>query len=273
MNTVLAGSVSGRGFDEELAQRRALPPWLAGCTFEDAGQGRSGARVIRVLRPGRGDAYLKYATADGAREIVDEYERTRWLAARIRVPEIIAFDSTSDAAFLLTEALTGRNAADAATDDARTVVAGMAHALRGLHSIPSGDCPFDAGLRLRLASALARMDGGMVDEDDFDEARRGMRARDVYGRMMALMPATEDCVVTHGDACPENFIFSGNAFVGFVDCGRAGRADRYQDLALASRNIESQWGAELATFFFAEYGEPRPDEGRLEFYRMLDEFF
>ena len=149
----------------------------------------------------------------------------------------------------------------------------MAKALRELHSISPGDCPFDERLHLRLKLAAARMEADLVDEQDFDQARHGMRTRDVYEQLLRTMPGGEQLVVTHGDACPENFIFRGDTFVGFIDCGRVGLADKHQDLALASRNIDALFGQELVDTFFIEYGEPNPNLGKIEYYRILDEFF
>ena len=68
-------------------------------------------------------------------------------------------------------------------------------------------------------------------------------------------------------------IFHDNRFSGFVDCLRCGVADKYQDLAIASRNIESVFGREFSGLFFDAYGESRPDEEKLDYYRLLDEFF
>ncbi|KAF1720927.1 APH(3') family aminoglycoside O-phosphotransferase [Pseudoxanthomonas wuyuanensis] len=261
--------------DEVSELKNALSPLLDECTFEEAEYGQSGARVIRVLMPGGDIAYVKYASGAFAEELREEHERIGWLTAqtRIPVPEVISYASTSNATILLTKALVGRNAADAASADPTTIVAEMARALRELHAIAPEDCPFDERLHLRLKQALARMEAGLVDEEDFDQARQGMRVRDVYEQLLSRIPAAEQLVVTHGDACPENFIFRGDAFVGFIDCGRVGLADKYQDLALASRNIDALFGPELADQFFIEYGEPNPSPVKIEYYRILDEFF
>ena len=60
---------------------------------------------------------------------------------------------------------------------------------------------------------------------------------------------------------------------GFVDCGRAGIADPYQDLALCARSIAFNVGAEWVPVLFAKYGIERIDEVRVSWYQLLDEFF
>ena len=77
-------------------------------------------------------------------------------------------------------------------------------------------------------------------EDDFDEVRAGHTAVDLFGELLATAPADEDIVFTHGDFCLPNIILDRGAddeveITGLVDCGGAGIADRYQDIALAVR--------------------------------------
>ena len=90
--------------------------------------------------------------------------------------------------------------------------------------------------------------------------------------MLATRPGVEDAVVTHGDACLPNLMLHGDAFAGFVDCGRLGVADRHQDLALACRSIRHNLGEPCVEPFFAAYGLA-PDPARLAFYDLLDELF
>ena len=61
-------------------------------------------------------------------------------------------------------------------------------------------------------------------------------------------------------------------FTGYIDCGRLGISDIYQDLALAARSIEHNLGPEWVTPFFHEYGVER-DQQRIAFYCLLDEFY
>ncbi len=122
------------------------------------------------------------------------------------------------------------------------------------------------------AKARARLEAGLVDADDFDEERAGMTARAVWDEMAALLPLAADTVVTHGDYSLDNLILRDGAVVGCIDVGRVGLADRYQDLAIAWNGL-GEFGPSLQARFLQSYGIDRPDEQKLRFHLMLDEFF
>ncbi len=82
-------------------------------------------------------------------------------------------------------------------------------------------------------------------------------------------------MLTHGDFCLPNIILERNKVTGLIDLGRAGVADRYQDIALILRSLTSEMNPnfnDCSDIFAQEYGiDLEPD--KLEYYQMLDEFF
>jgi streptomycin 3"-kinase len=93
-------------------------------------------------------------------------------------------------------------------------------------------------------------------------------------RVVAERPYIEagiDLGVCHGDACLPNVLFDPDTLevTGLIDLGRLGVADRYSDLALITIQLHDEWSVDPAPFL-AAYGLPRPDQRRLEFYRLLD---
>jgi aminoglycoside 3'-phosphotransferase-2 len=173
---------------------------------------------------------------------------------------------------LLTTAIDGRDLASENKVPADRVVEIAAEALRAIHRLNVEDCPFDHGIERRISLARDRVRAGLVDVTDFNEERRGRDVLDLLAELISKRPSHEDKVVTHGDACLPNFIVHEGSFAGFVDCGRLGIADRHQDLALACRSIRRNLGPEWVSPFLARYGV-EPDPNRMEFYRLLDEFF
>lgn len=247
---------------------------LAGCALEPVTLGESGAAVFRVRRPDQSLLYLKLASGYEGEELAGESARLRWLAGRVCVPGVIDEMSDGGSHGLLMSAMQGEPAHLAPVARASAVVTAYAAALKALHAVPIADCPFDRRLAVQLRAARRRTEAGLVDESDFDACRLGRRAIDLLGEAERDAPASEDLVLTHGDACLPNAMFDGARFTGFVDCGRFGVADRYQDLALAVRSIRCNWMDEslVAQFLFA-YGAAQPDETRLAYYTLFDEFF
>jgi aminoglycoside 3'-phosphotransferase-2 len=281
----------------------APPPELAALLRRRAAQpittGESGARVLRYTRAGAPTLFLKTIAADG-RALGDEAARLRWMAARgVPVPEVLHYAVHADREYLLLTEVPGVDASVVAAEvapagdahavgAAAAVVCALADALRRLHATKATDCPFRHPATARVAEARARAHRGLVDESDFDEERRGRRADELVTELEALAPRGETAVLTHGDYCLPNVMLrvgarhaagaqgGGGAQVvvsGFVDCGRAGLADPYQDLALAARSIACNIGPRWVPEFFSRYGTNVVDERKLRFYTLLDEFF
>jgi aminoglycoside 3'-phosphotransferase-2 len=242
-----------------------LPPgWAGGLQLTPQTIGESGAWVYRA-----GPAhFIKSEPISPLAELPGEIERLRWLhSTGLPCPEVVDAAEYGGRHWLLMTAMPGHDLASGSPASAETAIRLVAEALRLLHRLDPAGCPFDHRAHIRLADASARYHAGLYDGDDPDQGPAD------HARLLAGVPATEDLVVTHGDACFPNFMAENGRFTGFIDCGRLGVADRYQDLALACRSLERNYGAGTVPAFLAAYGVTEPDRAKLEWYTLLDEFF
>ena len=264
-----------------------LPPPLAADLGKhsraEVGTGESGSSVTRFERPGASVVFLKsrrVGTIPGDRPLFDEGERLSWMhAVGLPVPAVLQYHEWKGREYLLLTAVPGVDAAaQRPADQHAAVVAALAAGLRTLHATNISACPFDQSRRLRVAAAESQVRHGLVREDDFDAARIGRSASELYAELVRSAPPSEDRVFTHGDYCLPNVILVDDGpgrlrVSGFVDCRAAGIADRYQDLALCARSVAHNFGPEWVPTLFARYGLDRVDDGKLEYYQLLDEFF
>lgn len=75
-----------------------------------------------------------------------EHLRLRWLACRVRVPEVVAFDGL----VLVLADLGESSLHDASAADAGAI---LGRVLRTLHELPTAECPFDGRLSVMLERA------------------------------------------------------------------------------------------------------------------------
>jgi aminoglycoside 3'-phosphotransferase II len=250
---------------------------LGGFSFQSVKHGMSDAQIFR-LRGERASfasetLYLKAAPSDALAEFRSEIERTRWLSARsVRVPAILdVFDDGQFGVALMT-ALPGSHPHQAAQPTA-DIVAHLARGLRALHALAAGDCPFDETTAARLARARAMIGQDHIDPEEFDERNLGRSPLEIYRQLIAdALRIEDDIVLVHGDATFDNLLINGDGNVGFIDCGHAGRGDRYLDLEAVTSDIEEHFGSQWIEPFARSYGVTL-DSTTLRFFDDLYELF
>ncbi len=185
-----------------------------------------------------GNRFLKWTPLGGGIDLHDEHARIMWLAGRHPVPDILDLVEDAVGQLLVTRALPGSGAAaDEWRARPREAVHAIAEGLRALHGLPADDCPLVCDWAVGDSAAGDTM--------------------------------SEDRVVVHGDACAPNTVIGPDArFVGHVDLGTLGVADRWADLAIASRSLDWNYGPGWQDEFFAAYGIDR-DEQRIQYYWAL----
>jgi aminoglycoside phosphotransferase len=253
---------------------------LMGYALEPILLGASGADVWRCTMPHAPTRVLKSAPVSADLRLDLEAERLRWMKDRgAPVPAVCDYDRIGGKEYLLLDEVPGTAASDPKWISlAPEVAAALGRALSALHRTSTADCPFDERIAVRIEEARRRVGAKLVDEDDFDDARAGRSAPELFAELLATTAPDEDVVFTHGDFSLPNIILhqtanGGVQVAGLIDCGRSGDADRYQDLALIVRDIAATWGDACVAPFLQAYGELELRGEKLAYYTLLDEFF
>lgn len=184
---------------------------------------------------GAGDEYVKTYPAEHAPLLTDEAVRLRWAGQYIAVPPVLG----DGAGWLHTAGLPGCSAVDPRwADDPETAARAIGAGLRAMHdALPVQNCPFG-----RLS---------WVPADP------------------TAAPDPDRLVVCHGDACAPNTLMSADgAFIGHVDIGDLGVADRWADLAIATMSLDWNYPGNYEAALLDAYGVARDDE-RIDHYRAL----
>lgn len=234
--------------------------------------GRSSSDVWRVALGNGNVVFLKSEPIHPLAELPGEIERLNWLTRMgFKAPRVVDAEQTSDRLFLLMSAVPGQDLTHY-VDRPADFIRAYAQGLKRMHALDPANCPFDHAVDARLVEAERRIAAGLVDETDFDDAHKGWNAQQVFDWLQTNRPAAGEIIVTHGDASAPNLLALEGRFSGVIDCGRLGRADPWQDLALACRSIAYNIGKEHVTAFLAAYGAEW-DETKYRYYCALDEMF
>lgn len=247
--------------------------------WEPVTSGESGARVYRSAD---GSRYAKCVGAEQRDLLEQERDRVAWLSTTgVPGPAVLDWTACAEGACLVTSAVRGVPADRVPAGALWRAWPSIAEAVRGLHDLPVGDCPFTRDLGQVFAIAEDVVARGAVNPEFLPVEQQRTPPAELLARLarqvdrhLDLEPA--DTVVCHGDLCLPNVILDpdGLDFAGFVDLGRLGRADRYADIALLLANARETWAGEnqavLADDAFARHYGVALDADRRQFYLHLD---
>lgn len=230
------------------------------------------------------EAVLKIEkTGDNANR---EAEALRWLNGKLPVPNVIALAKENKYNYLLMSKMHGTMMCDALSENTIDIaVTTLADGLKQLWCVDVSDCPLNSRLSVRLQQAKYNIVNGLVDTDDFEPetiGENGFADLDTLYDFLKTHQPPEDLVFTHGDYCLPNIFTENGKFVGFIDLGKAGIADRWQDIALCVRSLKYNLcdlcGMPYDVFLKAKnrlYSLLDIEENteKLRYYILLDELF
>lgn len=208
----------------------------------------------------------------------------RWLEGKLPVSKVIAHEKVNGISYLLTTRAEGEMVcSQPLLSDPKEVTRLMAEALKMLWSIDITDCPVNYGLDNKLKLAQYYVENGLCDVENTEPETFGEGGFKDPADLLCWLEDNrpeEDYVLSHGDCCLPNIFAKDGKISAFIDLGRSGTADRYQDIALCYRslihNYDGSYGYKYEGYDpnqLFDYLGIEPDMEKIRYYILLDELF
>lgn len=215
----------------------------------------------------------------GCEESDNEFKMLQWLQGKLPVPKIICAEKIDGVNYLLMSKLTGKMSCDKCyISDIDNLIHSLAEGLKLLWNIDISNCPYKNDVDNKLRLAKYRIENSLCDNitnaepDTFNEIGFS-NPKELFEWLIDNKP-TQELVFSHGDYCLPNIFIDKNEISGFIDLGRSGVADKWQDIALCYRSLKHKFGEKEDIFncFFNKL-ELKPDWEKINYYILLDELF
>lgn len=215
----------------------------------------------------------------------NEHRMMGWLKDKLPVPEIICSKKTENKNYLLMSRISGEMSCDEKyMENPDLLVKLLADGLRMLWNVDIKDCPYDNSLKHKLELAEERVKAGLCDMESCEKetyGENGFKNPEELLQWLKDNQPKEELVFSHGDYCLPNIFINNDQVSGFIDLGRSGIADKYQDIALCYRslkhNADGSYGGRVYSDIKPEkiFDELEivPDWDKVKYYILLDELF
>ncbi len=238
-------------------------------------QNKIGCSQAKVYRYATKDKVIFLKVEPKSGELEKEYKNLLWLEGKLPVPRVLEWVSEADYNYMLISEVRGRMICDDYyLQRPNLAVSLLAEGINLLRSVDIQACPLHNILSRKLEAATENVRNHRVDMSDWEpENHRFVSPEKLLQYLISNQPEDEELVLTHGDYCLPNIFADGNQITGFIDMGRAGIADLWQDVALCLRSLHYNFNTEeYDNLLLSELGIPI-NQAKLDYYILLDEMF
>ncbi|MBQ8823466.1 MAG: aminoglycoside 3'-phosphotransferase [Lachnospiraceae bacterium] len=262
----------------ETSLPRDLKSLIAGKPYTKDSIGMSGSGIFLFE-----DMVLKVQKED--EETRSEAVMMKWLAGKLPVPEVLYHKVENGMNYLLMSKMPGVMSYDESIlSDQELVTELLAEGLKKLWTVDISDCPQRWDLPVKLAVAEANVENGEVDVDNVEPETFGEGGFKDPAELLVWLkdhqPPLEP-VLSHGDFCLPNIFVQNGKISGYIDLGKIGIADKWQDIALCFRSLKHNYNGDYGSARRNDFKENllfeklgiEPDWEKIRYYILLDELF
>lgn len=214
-----------------------------------------------------------------------EYQVLEWLKDKLPVPKVLCRVVEDGKDYLLMTKLSGKMSCEEdCLENTDMLAMALAEGITMFQNVDISECPFSSNLDEKLRMAAYNVEHELVDMENVDPntfGKGGFKNPKSLLRWLKKNRPEEELVFSHGDFCLPNVFLQDGKVSGFLDLGRAGVADKYQDMALCYRsllhNLEGKYGGKSfhkvdPMILFRKLGF-KADWDKVRYYILLDELF
>lgn len=245
-------------------------------SFDDVGMSDSTVVLLH-------DKILKIQAIN--EEAENEYHVMKWLQDKLPVPQVLGFERDDRKTYLLMTKVPGEMAcADRYMQNPDQLTTILAEGLQMLWKIDISSCPFTWNLEKKLQIAKHTVENNLVDMDNTEPDTFGENGFKDPAHLLEWLnhnKPEDELVLSHGDFCLPNIFIQNGKVSGYIDLGRSGIADKWQDIALCYRSLIHNFDGKYngkhypgfhASMLFEKLGL-EPDWEKIRYYILLDELF
>lgn len=232
--------------------------------------GCSDSQVFRIEN-GKGIFFLKIAKKG---MLTSEYEKLKWLDGKLNVPKIILYDDTDNIEYLITESIGGEMlCSEYYLNNPEVGISAIVNAFNQIYDVDINDCPFDVSINYKLAVVENNVNNNLIHIENLDD-----EILKKYGSLENIInflkdnKFTDEYCFSHGDVSLPNIFASKEEFVGFIDVGECGIADKWFDLAICEKSIKRNYGEQYVSKFYDKLNII-PDRDKIDYYLLIMELY
>ena len=222
---------------------------------------------------------------DSVVSVAEQVQMMQWLKGKIPVPKVLAYEEENGKSYLLMSRVSGEMSCDTYyLEHPQVLLEALACGLKMLWKVDVKGCPCIRDLDVVLEEARIRVEDNLVDLDNVEPTTFGEGGFESPKHLLEWLEnnrPTFEPVLSHGDYCLPNVFLENGHITGFIDLGRTGIGDKWNDIALCYRslkhNFDGTYGGKVYEDFnpdmlFEKLGiEPNWD--KIKYYLLLDELF
>jgi aminoglycoside phosphotransferase len=218
-------------------------------------------------------------------EAENEFRVMEWLQGKLPVPKVLGYEKDDKNTYLLMTKVPGEMAcADKFLKDPDQLTAILAAGLHALWQVDINSCPCNWSLERKLQKANYAVANDLVDIEDAEPYTFGENGFENPNHLLEWLLSNkpeEELVFSHGDFCLPNMLIENGEVSGYIDLGRTGISDKWQDIALCYRSLLHNFGGKYTgkqyqgfyeNMLFEKLGL-EPNWEKIRYYILLDELF